>query len=99
MYPCIGNTGLWGQGYKAVSSTDCNQVSRENEAAVWSKSLGGTYSGKFAYGLYSVLSTCNSWSDISHHWWVARRSSAEHLIADCNESAALHSYGLDSHCR
>ena len=41
---------------------------------------------------------------LSHHpsivMWDgcnARRSSAEHLI--CNESAALHSYGLDAHCR
>ena len=29
---------------------------------------------------------------------LARRSSAEHQT-DCNESAALHSYGLDAHCR
>ena len=39
------------------------------QAGVWSKSLGGTYS-IFAYGIFDIPSNCNSWPNISHHWWV-----------------------------
>ena len=66
-YPCVGSTG----GSKvAVSASNCNPTSGEATAGVWTKSLGGTYSGNFAYGLYTTESNCDSWPNISHHWWV-----------------------------
>lgn len=43
------------------------------QAGVWTKSLGGTYQSSgdhFAYGLYGTGWNCNSWPDVSHHWWV-----------------------------
>ena len=40
------------------------------QAGVWSKSLGGTYTGEFAYGLFDVPNNCNSWPDISYHVWI-----------------------------
>ncbi|MFM7202487.1 MAG: MopE-related protein [Myxococcota bacterium] len=65
-YPCVGSTS----GSKTtVSSTNCNPTSAESTAGVWDRSLGGTYS-TFAYGLFTTQYSCNSWPNISHHWWV-----------------------------
>ncbi|GMV40578.1 MAG: hypothetical protein AMXMBFR64_22940 [Myxococcales bacterium] len=65
-YMCVGNTAYSGAG---VSATNCNQAAAPATAGVWSKSLGGTYS-YFAYGLFTTESSCNSWPNVSHHWWV-----------------------------
>ena len=67
MAACVGSSG---QSATAISPSNCNPNAGGHTAGVWSKSLGGTYGTAFAYGLYTTQSACNSWPDISHHWWV-----------------------------
>lgn len=65
-YPCVGSTS---GSQKMISANNCNPTSAESTAGVWDKSLGGTYS-TFAYGLFTTQYSCNSWPNISHHYWV-----------------------------
>jgi hypothetical protein len=64
---CVGHSA---DSIVSAGPRDCNPATRYVEAGVYHRSLGGTYSGIFAYGLYSMQSDCNSWPNISHHWWV-----------------------------
>ena len=63
---CVGNSG---QSVTGNSLSDCNPTGNLHHAGVWTKSLGGTYTS-FAYGLFQTEYSCNSWYNISHHYWV-----------------------------
>ena len=64
---CVGSSTV---STTALSSSNCSDNAYQATAGMWTKSLGGTYAGVFAYGLYTTESNCNSWPNISHHWWV-----------------------------
>jgi hypothetical protein len=63
---CVGASA---QSTTAISTSNCNPTGNLSHAGVWNKSLGGTYSS-FAYGLFQTEYACNSWNNISHHYWV-----------------------------
>ena len=67
---CVGSSSTVPNRTSTNAAVNCNPSSGVSTAGVWTQSLGGTYSGQFAYGLYTTESTCNSWPNISHHWWV-----------------------------
>lgn len=64
---CVGYTAETSTG---KSTTDCNPANNNRHAGLFSRSLGGTYSGNFAYGLWEIQSDCNSWGNITGHYWV-----------------------------
>ncbi len=62
---CVGTSSV----PTAKSINDCNPNNDAYHAGVYTKSLGGTYT-TFAYGLFTTEYTCNSWPNVSHHYWV-----------------------------
>ncbi len=66
---CIGNTTNSNGQNSANAAVNCNNISGTSTAAVWSRSMGGTYN-TFAYGLFTTQHGCNSWENVATHYWI-----------------------------